>query len=141
MHPPTEPRLVQVSHEADVILARQVAVAIGRDIGFDRNRSHALATAVSELASNLVSHARYGGEVRLSAVVDGQRTGVEIVCSDDGPGIADIKLALTEGFSSSGGLGGGLSGVSRLVDDFHISSTTGDSASTVIRAILWRPRC
>ena len=141
MRPRIEPRLVRISSEADVILARQAAAAMGVEVGFTRHRSHALATAVSELASNLLVHARDGGTVHLSAVDDGQRTGVEIICADDGPGIADIKLAVTEGFSSSGGLGGGLSGVGRLVDDFQISSTTGEQASTVIRACLWRPRC
>ena len=137
--PPPGPRLIRISHEADVILARRAAIMMGGDVGFDSRRSHALATAVSELASNLLVHARNGGTVSLSAMMEDGRPGVEILCVDDGPGIADLDLALSDGYSSVGGLGGGLPGVGRLADDFEISSAIGERAFTRIRARLWLP--
>ena len=97
-----------------------------------------VATAASELANNLWMHTRAGGEVRLAWLESAGRCGVELVACDDGPGIADIPLALTEGYSTGGGMGCGLPGVQRLMDDFDIDSRPGSGTRVVARKWLNR---
>ena len=89
-----------------------------------------IATAISELARNIVTYAKQG-EIRLK-VIEGSpdRRGIQVIAHDDGPGIADLDQALRDGFSTSGSLGVGLPGVRRLVDEFHIDSQR-DRGTTV----------
>lgn len=94
-----------------------------------------VATAASELANNLWLYASHGGQVRLSMLHDGLRRGVELVAEDDGPGISDIALALTEGYSTGGGMGCGLPGVQRLMDELRIDSQPG--CGTRVQARKW----
>ena len=98
-----------------------------------------VATAASELANNLWMHASRGGQVRLAWLESAAGRGIEIVAEDDGPGITDVALALTEGYSTGGGMGCGLPGVQRLMDEFAIDSRPGSGTRVVARKWL-RPR-
>ncbi len=90
-----------------------------------------LVTAASELARNTIKYGG-GGEVHVISLSDGVREGVRLAFADDGPGIADLKLALTDGYTTGGGLGLGLSGAKRLVDDFEIDTRPGEGTIVVI---------
>ncbi|NBC49967.1 MAG: anti-sigma regulatory factor [Gammaproteobacteria bacterium] len=114
--------------------ARQLA----ERLGFSQVRAYHLATATSELATNLAVHAG-GGMVRLRVIEDPEdaaRLGIELRVEDHGPGIADLGLAMTEGYSTRARLGCGLPGASRLMDAFQIDSAVDQG--TRIRAIKWR---
>lgn len=125
----------RVRVENDVARIRQEAFDMAERLGFSRTRAYAVTTSVSELANNLLRHASDGGLISLSPVDNCGIPGIEVVCVDDGPGIADIDLAMQDGYSTSGGLGGGLPGVKRLMDEFSILSES--SEGTKIAAIKW----
>jgi serine/threonine-protein kinase RsbT len=92
-----------------------------------------IVTAASELSRNTLDHGG-GGELELALVVNGTREGIRLCFSDKGPGIADVKLALTDGYSSGAGMGLGLSGSKRLMNEFDIRTAPGSGTSvTVIR--------
>jgi serine/threonine-protein kinase RsbT len=88
-------------------------------------------TAASELARNTVIHGG-GGQMGIEVLVNGTRTGVRLTFEDKGPGIADLTLAMTDGWTSGGGLGMGLPGTKRLVNDFNIESAAGQGTRIVI---------
>src|SRR3977135_3117941 len=94
------------------------------ELGFSTGDATLIATAISELARNIVSYARKG-QVTLTGIQGSNRVGIQVVASDHGPGILDIRQALRDGFSTSGSLGLGLPGVRRLMDEFAINSTPG----------------
>ncbi|MBG6082875.1 ATP-binding protein [Rubrivivax gelatinosus] len=96
-----------------------------------------VATAASELANNLWLYAERGGRLRLTLLQQGAHKGIELVSEDDGPGIADPALAMTEGWSSGGGMGCGLPGVQRLMDEFDLQ--TGQGRGTRVVARKWWP--
>lgn len=98
-----------------------------------------VATAASELANNLWMYAHRGGQVRLALLQRGPQRGVELVSQDDGPGIADPALAMTEGYSTGGGMGCGLPGVQRLMDEFHLD-TSSHTGTRVTARKWWLPR-
>ncbi|CAK0776272.1 Serine/threonine-protein kinase RsbT [Azospirillaceae bacterium] len=136
---------IEVICEADVILVRQAAMLLGKKIGLGRYRLHALATAVTELAMNQVIHAS-GGVIKVLIVqkkdaLKNDLVGVEVDCLDHGPGIVDIDLAMQDGYSTSHGLGGGLPGVRRLMDEFEIESKIGFDSWTRIVTRLWQKSC
>ena len=116
--------VVLVAAEHDVVLARQNARKLAASLGFGVADQALIATAVSEVARNIILYARRG-EIRLSTVSGPNRQGIRIVAEDLGPGIADIELAMQDGYSTGGGLGLGLPGSRRLMDDFEIVSTVG----------------
>jgi serine/threonine-protein kinase RsbT len=126
---------VPINSDQDIVLARQRGKALASEVGFSAMDTTLIATAISELARNIVSYAKKG-EIALQAVRDPRRRGIMVVASDQGPGIADIRMAVRDGFSTSGSLGLGLPGVKRLMDEFQIASTPG--RGTVVRAIKWR---
>lgn len=126
---------VFVRDEYDVSRARVAVTALAERAGFTRGAVYRLATAVSELATNLVFHAAGGGIIRLSTIRRDGRDGIEVVAEDQGPGIPDIDLAMTDGHSTNGGLGSGLPGCRRLVDEFDIQSAAGCGTRVVLR--LW----
>jgi anti-sigma regulatory factor (Ser/Thr protein kinase) len=121
---------VTIEEEADVAQARIRSRDIATGMGFNPTAVEAIATAVSELARNIVDHAEHG-EILLTA---GPR-GLHIVARDRGPGIADIEQALQDGFTTADGLGCGLSGARRLVDQLEIASVPG--VGTVVRIDKW----
>ncbi len=127
----------QIRHEIDVYRARTIARTVAADAGLDEHGALSVATAVSELAWNLVDHATDGGTLRVERVERVGRTDGDGVCvcvDDDGPGIADLPAALTDGIGQ--GLGCGLSGARRLMHEFTIQSAPG--WGTRIRTVRWR---
>jgi serine/threonine-protein kinase RsbT len=126
---------VPINSARDIVLARQKGRALATELGFSVGNATLIATAISELARNIVSYAG-NGEIVMSVVRDSDRTGITIVASDSGPGIADLTLALRDGFSTSGSLGIGLPGARRLMDEFDINSQPG--RGTIIKVTKWK---
>ena len=105
------------------------------ELGFSTGGATLIATAISELARNIVSYARKG-EITIKLVNGLNRQGISIIATDDGPGIPDIRQAMRDGFSTSGSLGLGLPGVRRLMDEFEITSQPG--RGTIVAVKKWR---
>jgi serine/threonine-protein kinase RsbT len=129
-----EMRLPIVS-DADVRLARLAGRMLATRLRFRSSDATSVATAISELARNIVLHARRG-EMTLTVVEEGSRCGLSITASDKGPGIPDVHLALQGGYSTCGGSGLGLSGARLLMDEFEIVSEAGKG--TIITAAKWK---
>ncbi|HEX4649324.1 MAG TPA: ATP-binding protein [Steroidobacteraceae bacterium] len=128
---------IRIASDKDVVTARQQGRAVALQTGFSVSEATLIATAISELARNIVSYADQGS-VTLRPVhgVNGT-VGLTIIASDTGPGIIDVAQALRDGYSSSGGLGLGLPGVRRLMDEFDISSRPG--VGTTVTVTKWLP--
>ncbi|HKV60734.1 MAG TPA: anti-sigma regulatory factor [Candidatus Acidoferrum sp.] len=124
-----------INSDQDIVSARQKGRVMANDLGFSSGDATLIATAISELARNIVSYARQG-QITLKMVNGLNRRGIAIIASDDGPGIADIRQALRDGYSTSGSLGLGLPGVRRLMDDFEITSQPG--RGTIVTVKKWR---
>lgn len=127
---------VPINSDKDIVAARQKGRMLALSIGFSETDSTLIATAISELARNIVTYAKKG-EVQLRAERDTTRAGILVIAKDSGSGISNIKQALQDGFSTSGSLGLGLPGVKRLVDEFDIVSGTG--RGTVVTIRKWKP--
>jgi serine/threonine-protein kinase RsbT len=127
---------VAIKSERDIVLARQKGRALATNLGFSLGDATLIATAISELARNIISYAREG-MIAMNVIYNSKREGLLIVASDEGPGISDIPRALRDGFSTSGSLGIGLPGVRRLMDEFDISSQPG--AGTIVTVTKWKP--
>jgi serine/threonine-protein kinase RsbT len=127
---------VPVVGDDDVVMARQAGRLLARELGMSTSEQTMVATAISEVARNLVVYAGQG-EVRLAPRDDGSRRGVEVIVRDQGPGIDDVDLAMQDGYSSTGSLGLGLPGARRLMDEFVIDSEPG--RGTTIRMCKWVP--
>jgi serine/threonine-protein kinase RsbT len=123
---------VLVSSDTDIVLARQKGRALAVGLGFSASDATLVATAISELARNIVLYAGQG-EIILKRLDNGGRTGVSVVARDDGPGIPDIDHAMQDGYSTSGRLGLGLPGVRRLMDEFEIVSDAGKGTCVTVR--------
>ncbi len=119
----------------DVVRARQVVRARAVEAGFGLVDQTKLVTAASEIARNTVDHGG-GGDMRIEILREGRRRGVRLTFSDEGPGIADIKLAMTDGYTSAGGLGLGLGGAKRLSNEFAIASEPGKG--TIVTLVRWK---
>jgi serine/threonine-protein kinase RsbT len=119
----------------DVIKARQLVRDCAIFMGLSLVDQTKLVTAASELARNTIVHGG-GGEMRLQALNDGARRGVSAVFADTGPGIPDLELAMKDGYSTRGGLGLGLSGAKRLVNEFAIESKPG--TGTTVSILRWK---
>ncbi len=121
-----------IREDTDIVLARQRVRAVASELGFSSTDQTLIATAVSELTRNILTYAQQGELlVRKVAVMD--RQGIEIVASDKGPGIADLQAAMRDGYSTGGGLGLGLPGTKRLVDEFEIQSQPAEGTTITIR--------
>jgi len=120
--------------EQDVVLARQTARKLAQECGMRLIDLTKLVTAVSELARNTMVYGG-GGDMDWEILEDGARTGLRLTFRDEGPGIPDIKLAMTDGWTSGGGLGLGLTGAKRLVDDFELDTAPG--AGTRVTICKW----
>ncbi|MEN6460883.1 MAG: anti-sigma regulatory factor [Syntrophomonas sp.] len=127
--------IIVINTESDIVVARQKARELAKTLGFSATDQAKIATAVSELARNIVVYAKKG-EIVCRILINGQRKGIEIVARDQGPGIANIELALTDGISSSNGLGIGLPGARRLMGELHIESASGQGTSIMARKWL-----
>jgi serine/threonine-protein kinase RsbT len=125
---------VAIRTDADVVTARQEARTMGAGLGFSSTDLTLLATAISEVARNITTYAGEG-EVTLRALDEDGRNGIEVLATDQGPGIADVELAMQDGYTTGNGLGLGLPGTRRLVDDFELRTTPG--AGTTVRLVKW----
>ncbi|TAN21970.1 MAG: ATP-binding protein [Acidobacteria bacterium] len=126
---------IRIRTDRDILLARQRGREMGQTAGFVATDLTLIATAISELARNIVLYAREG-MLEIHLVAEDARCGLLIVARDHGPGIADLTRAMQDGFSTSGGLGLGLPGVKRLMDSFEIDSYPG--LGTTVRIAKWR---
>jgi serine/threonine-protein kinase RsbT len=125
---------VQIEDESGILQARKEARALATDLGFDATSQTLIATAISELARNILKYARRG-EIRLQPVSRNGARGITVVAADEGPGIADLDQAMSDGFSTGQGLGLGLPGTKRLMDDFDLISEVGKG--TVVTTTRW----
>jgi serine/threonine-protein kinase RsbT len=129
--PPEPNDTLDIRSSADVVAVRQATRAIAERIGLSLVDQTKLVTAASELARNTLDHGG-GGTVRLESVENGVRRGVRLTFEDTGPGIANIPEALRDGFSTANGLGLGLGGARRLVNEFAIETTPGHGTRVTI---------
>ena len=126
---------VSIASDKDVVQARQSGRELAARAGFSSGDQTVIAAAISEIARNVLMYARQG-EIHISVVLNGDHSGVMIVARDQGPGIPDIERALRDGYSTSGGLGLGLPGAKRLMDDFEIVSASHQGTTVTMRK--WR---
>jgi serine/threonine-protein kinase RsbT len=122
---------LEIRSSADVVAVRQAARALAEQVGFSLVDQTKLVTAASELARNTIDYGG-GGSVRLELVENGVRRGVRLTFEDQGPGILDITMALKDGYTTGRGLGLGLGGARRLVNDFTIDSSPGRGTRVMI---------
>lgn len=129
---------IAIASAKDIVAARQQGRLVASDVGFNGSDLTVIATALSEVARNILEYAGQG-EIRISRARrrDG-RHGIIIVATDEGPGIANVSLAMQDGFSTGKGLGLGLPGARRLMDQFEIDSERG--RGTRISMSKWLPR-
>jgi anti-sigma regulatory factor (Ser/Thr protein kinase) len=127
---------VPIERDGDLVTARAQGRALAERLGFSRTDATLIATAISEIARNILIHAGRG-EVVMQPVLEEARFGVAVTALDEGPGIRDVEAAFLDGYSSSG-LGLGLPGARRLMDDFEVSSEEG--RGTAVRMVKWRTR-
>lgn len=134
-----QPETLALNTDADVVIARRRVRERTMRLAFDMVTQTKIVTAASELARNTVIHGR-GGDMTIDTVHDQgnlrDRTGLRLVFVDHGPGIADIDLAMTGGWSTRGGLGLGLSGSQRLVSEFDLTSVP--DSGTRVTVVMWR---
>lgn len=126
---------MSIQSSQDVVLVRQKVRQFAVKLGFSLVDQTKIVTAASELARNTLDYAG-GGTVTLEALQDGMRKGLQLVFEDSGPGIPDIDLALKDGYTTGSGLGMGLSGTKRLVNEFDIVSRVGEGTRVTI--IKWK---
>ena len=126
---------ISVTNDEDVVFARQKVRLLAQELGISMLDQTRLITAVSELARNIVMHAK-SGTVLVSRIHDANRVGVQVIFKDQGPGLVDIRKCQIEGFSTVGALGLGLPGARRLVDAFQIESGVGQG--TTVEIIKWK---
>jgi serine/threonine-protein kinase RsbT len=127
---------VPIEGEADIVLARQKGRELAADIGFSSTEQTIVALAISEIARNIVSYAERG-EITFAKLNDGARRGLMVVARDQGPGIADIDLAMRDGYSTARSLGIGLPGAKRVMDEFEIESER--DRGTTVTMKKWLP--
>jgi serine/threonine-protein kinase RsbT len=126
---------IAVATDADVVVARQTGRDLAAELGFSPTDGTVIATAISEVTRNIVKFAGTG-EVRIGRVEERSRRGLLVVARDAGPGIPDVELALSDGHSTYGGLGLGLPGCRRLMDEFVLQSQEGEGTTVTMRK--WR---
>jgi len=127
-------RPIPVRTQADIVVARQVGRRLAQQLGFNTVDQTLIATAISEIARNIVEYAG-SGEIRLTVVTRGATSGLQVVAADQGPGIVDVERALQDGFSTGHGLGLGLPGARRLMDAFELRSKVG--SGTTVTMTRW----
>jgi serine/threonine-protein kinase RsbT len=126
---------IPIIRDTDVVAARLAARTLASRVGFRGTDLVLIASAVSEVARNIVAHAGPGAVV-LSVIQNRSRRGLEVIARDQGPGIVDVPLALEKGFSTIGSLGLGLSGSRRFMDEFHLESVPGVGTTVTMRKWL-----
>ena len=124
-----------VRSSEDIVRVRRDVRAAAIEAGFNLVNQTKIVTAASEIARNTVDYGG-GGDLRIETLREGARIGLRLTFKDQGPGIADIRLALTDGYTSGGGLGLGLSGAKRLCSEFDIRSEPGKG--TTVTLVRWK---
>ncbi|KAB7663462.1 anti-sigma regulatory factor [Bacillus sp. B1-b2] len=125
---------VKIINEWDIVAARQLGRNIAKELGFGTVDQARITTAISELARNIYLYAGQG-QICIEKLYENGKSGLKLIAVDSGPGIKDIRQVMQDGFSTSGGLGAGLPGVKRLMDEFDIKTTLGEG--TDIQAVKW----
>jgi len=127
---------VDIITEWDIVAARQLGRNEAKDVGFGTVDQARITTAISELARNIYLYAGKG-KIEIRQITEGNLKGLLVIASDKGPGIVDVRKVMEDGYTTSGGLGAGLPGVKRLMDDFKIETVQGEgttiSASKLLR--------
>lgn len=131
----SQSKVAPIRSDLDIVIARTLARDTAKALGFGAIDQARIATAVSELARNIFLYAG-SGTVTVKGLDRNGRKGIEIVCDDQGPGIANIDLVMQDGYSTSRGMGMGLPGAKRLMDEFDIHSREGEG--TTITCRKWR---
>jgi serine/threonine-protein kinase RsbT len=127
--------VIAIESDSDVVAARQRARELAAELELSSTDQTLLATAISEVARNITTYARRG-QVAVSIVEDGRgRRGIRVVASHQGPGSEDVERAMQDGYTTGGGLGLGLPGARRLVDDFVLDSEPG--RGTTVTLVKW----
>ncbi len=126
---------INITHEVDIAIATSEARVLAEAVGFKQAEQYMIATAVSELARNIFHYAKEG-KITIKIIEKGTQKGIEIIAQDNGPGIEDIDKAMTDHFSTGDGLGSGLPGVKRLMDEFEISSDSRQGTKVIARKLL-----
>lgn len=124
-----------IRREKDIMVVSAAVREYAESAGFNTVKQYMAATAVSELATNIFLYAGHGC-IRVSIIESNGKKGIEVCAKDNGPGIADLDLALEDDYSTSGGLGVGLPGTRRLMDEFEIKSGPGRGTRVMIRKWL-----
>ena len=127
---------VVIHTDQDIVAARQKGRTLAVELGFSPGDATLVATAISELARNIVTYAGTG-VVAIQGIQASGRQGILVIASDHGPGIADIRQAMRDGFSTSGSVGLGLPGVRRLMDEFDLQSRVGRGTTVAVKK--WKP--
>ncbi|TDL75946.1 anti-sigma regulatory factor [Peribacillus frigoritolerans] len=125
---------VKIITEWDIVAARQLGRNVAKELGFGIVDQARITTAISELARNIYLYAGQG-QICIEQISEFSKKGLKIIAIDNGPGIPDIRKVMEDGFSTSGGLGAGLPGVKRLMDEFSINTVLGEG--TDIQAVKW----
>jgi len=123
---------VPIASDADIVVARQKGRSLAERVGFSGSNLAVVATAISEVARNIVEYAKEG-EIVLRATNQGGLHGLVVIARDEGPGIPDIALAMQDGYSTAKGLGLGLPGARRLMDEFEIVSKVGRGTTVTMK--------
>lgn len=126
---------IPINHEGDIVRARQKVREMCHRLNFSSVDQTLVATAISELARNIIEYAKTG-EIIMNLVEAGEKKGIVIIAKDSGPGIPNIELAMQDGYSTSKGLGLGLPGCKRIMNEFSISSRVGKG--TIITVKKWK---
>jgi serine/threonine-protein kinase RsbT len=126
---------VAISSATDIVTARQKGRALAMELGFEGSDLTLVATAISEIARNIVDHAKRG-EIVLAPVHQGNKYGISITARDEGPGIADVPQAMQYGYSTRKGLGVGLPGAKWLMDEFAIDTRVGKGTTVTMKKWL-----
>jgi serine/threonine-protein kinase RsbT len=123
---------VAISSAADIVVARQKGRQLAMEVGFGGSELTLIATAISEIARNIVDHAEKG-QVILSPTNHGNRRGIQVIAKDKGPGIPDVERAMQYGFTTNRGLGVGLPGAKSLMDEFKVETKVGKGTTITMR--------
>ena len=127
----TRSSVLQLRNEQDIVAARQAVRLVTQELKFGLVDQTKMVTAASELARNALVHGG-GGAMTSEVLEDGLKKGLRLTFSDEGPGIPDVKLAMTDGWTSGTGMGLGLSGAKRLVNDFELDTQPGRGTRVTI---------
>ena len=125
---------LEINTENDLVIVRQHVRSFCINMGFNLVDQTRIITAVSELTRNALNYGG-GGFLNIEEIIENGITGLKIIVIDEGPGIEDLELAMTDGYSTGKGLGNGLGGSKRLLDEFDINSKVGKG--TIVEGVKW----